>query len=308
MAFLLIYPFNNHIILLQSLRKTFTKVYSYFLIIFYDVIVYIQNEGTNMTRKYTKNTGHFIPTKPTDNSNIIGYTGPARNFFLRMCSPNTDFAYRSREVHPFTTVSPEDYLEHLNYDLSAGNIGVKRMQQHLEYIFSNLSEEGYDWVIKKLFGDITEAGRDSIIAGMSRNNNVSEAIWQMQDVFEHFSDEDGELDLVRMSAEGVDLEYFEQAISESLTTIVNTLELNRTISRLWGSHKSEEYYEDSTLLLSEMNLLVEQLTQASNQHKQVQLYRYVKEQLKAMEERGLVAIRPLEFAPEPEVREVSYHD
>jgi hypothetical protein len=261
-----------------------------------------------MTRKYTKNTGHFIPTKPTDNSNTVGFTGPARNFFLQMCSPSTDFAYRSREVHPYNTVSPEDYLGHLNDDLCVGNIGVKKIQQHVEYIFSNLSEQGYDWVINKLFGHITTAGRDSIIAGMSRNNNVSESIWMVDTLFNRFFDETGNLDTVKMAADGFTIEEFEQGLSEHFTIISNTLELNRTISRLWGSHCSEKYYEDSTTLLAEITHLTEELKNLSNQHKQVQLYRYVKEQLKALEEQGLIAVRPIEFTPEPEVREVSYND
>ena len=261
-----------------------------------------------MTRKYTKNTGHFIPTKPTDNSNSVCYTGPARNFFLRMCAPSSDFVYRSRETSPYTVVNPVDYLDHLNQDLTPGNCGVKKMQQHLEYIFSNLSDEGQAWIYKKLFGNITEAGKNLIIAGMAKNNNVSEALHQLGYFFEHYFTEDDTLDTMRLAADGRSETDFQEMLETTLETIYNTQEMNRTIQSIWGSEGSDSFYDDPSLLRDEIFNLTEHLTTLKNQHKQVQMYAYCKKQLKSMEEQGLISISTLEFAPEPGIKEVFYND
>lgn len=260
-----------------------------------------------MTRKYTKNTGHFIPTKPTDNSNSVCYTGPARNFFLRMCAPSSDFVHRSRETSPYTVVDPIDYLDHLNQDLIPGNCGVKKMQQHLEYIFSNLSEEGQDWIFQKLFGDITEAGKNLIIAGMAKNNNVSEALHQLGYLFEHYrTEEDDALDTQRLSADGWSETDFQEMVLETLETIYNTLEMNRQIQSIWGSEGSDAFYDDPSVLRDEIFTLTEHLVTLKNQHKQVQMYAYCKKHLKLLEERGIIEISPPEFLPEPTVKEIIY--
>lgn len=259
-----------------------------------------------MTRKYTKTTGQFIPRKPTDNSNSVCYTGPARNFFLRMCAPSSDFVYRSRETSPYTVVNPIDYLDHLNQDLIPGNCGVKKMQQHLEYIFSNLSDEGQAWIFQKLFGDITEAGKNLIIAGMAKNNNVSEALHQLKYLFEHYGTEDDTLDTERLSADGWSETDFQEMALEALETVYNTLEMNRIIQSIWGSERSDEFYDDPSVLRDEIFTLTEHLVTLKNQHKQVQMYASCKKRLKLWEERGLIEFSPFEFLPEPTVKDIYY--
>ncbi len=261
-----------------------------------------------MTRKYTKTSGHFIPTKPTADSYKIGYTGPARDFFLRMCQPSTDFVYRSRDVHSYKVVEPHNYLDHLNDDLSVGNIGVKKIQQHLEYIFSNLSDEGYNWIMEKLFGEITQEAKEMIITAMSRNNKASDSIRNLNNLLTTFTNEEGELDINIIHANGYTEDEFFDSVSHELTIINNTLELSRSISKMWGSHNSEVYYEDINTLKDEMNVTVEMLAGLKNEHKRIQLYNYYKTMLKSMEDKGFVKLEPLIFDPEPQLEEVPYNE
>lgn len=259
-----------------------------------------------MTRKYTKDPGHFMPTRPVETANTVEYLGPARNFFLRICRPSEDFVYRSREVQPYTVVACEDYLTHLDTDLKQGNLGIKKMQQHLEYIFSNLSAEGVSWVTNKLFGGITDAGKHTILSGMYKNNMVSEAISNLYNFFESAKDETGEYDLLNLKLKGFSEEDITAGMDEILSQIYNTLELNRRLNIAWGLDETEEWYNDPTLLQNKIWYLTDELVRLKNTHKQVQLWQYCQESLKRLEEQGLIVISPPEFLPEPTVGEINY--
>ena len=260
-----------------------------------------------MTRSYKKSPGHFYSTKPTDNSNTVSYVGPARNFFLQMCLPKTDFVYRSREVHPYTVVEPNAYLDHLDSDLKPGNVGVKKMQQHLEYIFCNLSDQGVQWVIQKLFGEVTDECKEVILEGLHKNRTITDTLHTILYTLDEYLDEDGSPDIVKIEAAGLTLEEFNESLSICLTRINNTLEFNRTVSKLWGLENVEEYYEDPLLLMSEINELTQHLAEKKTFHEQVQLYRHAKTQLKSWQERGMIEMTP-EPAPQYPSIEERYYD